>query len=602
MATVPQSERQIKAQAIDGRVSLSGARRGAFASGKAETQLGRDLSQTAAVVDDIYEAEVTRAAKLEVLNAKEKVNQFELDLEQTAYSRKGVDATGVSAEVNASYQELTEEIEGQTSGRSKLLIKNMLSNRRRVVRGKAATHESQEQASVEKAMHAQGIKSESDVFASALVTEDGFVSPEALERLTGNLTEHYGELAKINGTPEEIVAAQIKEGISAAHTKRIERLVNNGKGMLAKSYLTNHGDELTEAHESSIEAVVKQLSDKAQAQDFADSVAGLSFGEQVKATKTIEDPEQRDKALAYVRQNNQIRETQRTQYEREVRRNLAIKVQDPAYKLTTQERRLLGSDGADKFELRQRKVVAGIEPVHNRSTWSQFSMLTSEELKSMSLAEFEENFGGDFDGSHYDKAIGLLSAAHGKLYAKPTKGAPKGTVTISDRSKRLVREALGIDPSKKLEGVDAERFSALTLAIDSRVREFSAANKNRQITQAELEQITIEVTGQTVIDIRGINTEVPAGAITASALDDLEAPNIKAAERGKVLTMTSSKRVDSGDMTQLVALMRVVEANNDNSVIAQRAIAKFRAIVKGLPDAATGAKPAVAVKPGPGAS
>ena len=543
-------------------VAATNAANAAGGALREQQSLNAGVQSLAESTQSIFAEEQKRQSNMELLKAKERLNDFELGLtlDGGALSKRGEDASGVTMSVMKELDDLEKQVLEQTSPVTRQAIQEMVLNRKRSVLGSTARHEREQREGVEKILHATGVKQEQDLFASVPVDEEGNALPEVVTRMTGNITSHYREMGRLNGMPKEVVDAQIKEAISAAHISRIERLLGNGQSVRAKKYLSVNGDALTEADEAKVEEHVNNASVAQEAQDFVDSLGNVGLGTAIDAAKKIKDEKLRSEAISKIRLNHSINEERRRVYERQALEQAWTKQGTEGAALTAFERSTMSAAAIAKWEEGHARKLAGLPERTDEKLKSQFSFMSPSQLAELSFEDYWNKYAPSFDAGDRDWAEGLMRSARNAKTPKAHRVG--GIMTENNRARSAIYRAIGIDPNTtpaKLTDDQSVQYSQALGQIDADVRAWEEQNK-RKIDDNALDEIVKRFEQTRVFD-EGYFRDTPTTGAEVD-LDDAIVPiasmRLGEADAVKKLGNNNGKVLSEDDVQRAVALRRII--------------------------------------------
>lgn len=240
----------------------------------------------------------------------------------------------------------------------------------------------------------------------------------------GDVTSARERVRQINGavaarkgwTPEMLAAENLRD-LSTLHYAHIAKLAE-GDAAGAKAYYTENKAEIDGTRQAAIEKVLKAEADNQFAEQFAAQHATLPLDQQLAKAGEIKDPEQREKAITRVRQNNAL--------VREAQAQREAQFADQAWQLVGQGKRvpealLLQMDGRARVQLQdylKEKAQKGPAPVKtdpavHAALWEQLTR-DPEAFKKERLIAYGTKLSKEDLEQLYAKQRELLNPKEGK--------------------------------------------------------------------------------------------------------------------------------------------------------------------------------------------
>lgn len=266
-----------------------------------------------------------KADQVALLEAENKLSKWENERlygEQGALGVKGKDAMALPETLAGEYEKVTSDIEqGLGTDRQRQAFARVKSNKgaqldltiRRHVFGEMQTYERGElKAYIENAQQAA-------ISAAFDPRQVGVELGKAVEKLR----QHGPGL----GLGPEALDAQIREVESGTHIGVINRLLAADQDKAASIYLEETRGQIDGQKIDAIEKALRVGTMRKRAQSAADEIirAGGSLTDQREKAKAIDDPEERDHALAYIEHEHTVADKeQRDQHEERLRTSYDI--------------------------------------------------------------------------------------------------------------------------------------------------------------------------------------------------------------------------------------------------------------------------------------
>ena len=527
MPVVPTYEPRVREQALEG-----GFQR-APDSGRDLMRAGDALMRVADVADRID----LRDAQAKAFDAEARITSEWLKWDGQArqqYRGQNVDQYAPAAE--EWWKKASETYGKELDPRARAIASKSLANKRLQAINSVGTF-----TNAEKERHAD------ETYAADVATTIQFgVTSGQVEGTAQQIRDKAVQLGARKGwTTEQVQAEQLKN-LSALHLAQITKLAS-ADAEAAQTYYQANKAEVAAANQPRIEEILKGEADNQFATQFAAGVAAKPLKDQLAEAAKITDPQRREKALTQIKNNyalvKQAEAEQENQYA------------DQAWQLFSQGKRipeavLAGMAGRDRFQLqeaqraRAERAAAGTQV---KTDWATY-IDTREKLargEKVDLRALTEKIGP----AQMEQLIDIQTSA--------SKGGPKQDSMLTDQQ-RIDAALVGLGIDKKS---DPEAASRLTLEIDRRVREASAA-KGKELTPDEKQAQVDRVVMDTVyVDEWGTDPEMPIALV-----DPADIQNAYVNINGKNYKVSS---VPAQDRRQIIqALQATGQVPTERAIVA----------------------------------
>lgn len=300
-------------------------------------------------------------------------------------------------------------------------------------------------------------------------------------------------------TTEQVQAEQLKN-LSAMHLAQISKLAATDANA-AQAYYQANKAEVASANQPRVEEVLRGEADNQFATQKAAELATKPLAEQLSEAAKITDPQRREKTLTQIRNNYALK--------RQAEQEVEAANSDKAWQLFAQNQKipetvLSGMNGRERVQLqdaqrvRAERLAAG-KPV--KTDWGVYidareALARGEKVNLKGLTE-------KIAPAQMEQLLDIQTSAG--------KGGVKQDSMLTDEG-RINNALVGLGIDKKKSPEVAAR---LTLEIDRRVREASAAKGGKDLTADEKQGIVDRVVMDKVyVDSWGPDSQKPLALLT----------------------------------------------------------------------------------------
>jgi len=477
MPTVPQHERQVRDSALPSARITPAADVEAFGGGssfqKVTNAAQKFIIQEKQKADDI----ATTEAYAETVKLK---NRLMYDPENGVMTRKGKNAIGAVEEYGDLFNKELDTIENGLSNESQRSVFRTI----RLKQGTELNNNLQRHVFTESKRYDE----ETTVSAIAASRDDAIKNYQDEGKIAENI---HIQVASIdahgarNGLPNEIIAKQKEEAVSATHAGVIDRMLNNNQDKLAKAYFAEIKTSLTGSDTAKIEKNLEVGSLRGEAQRTSDKIVDKTqtLTEGLEMARSIDNPELRDAVVSRVKtrfsEDKAILDQQREaryQQAADVLEETKDRDQIPVNiwsELTLSER--------NAIDARSKQLASGIPPSTDWKVYYDLKTLASDStLRNKFLRENLLTYRHKLGDGEFKELVKLqtsLRQGDQKALEQAT-GYRTENQIVTDTLR-----AIGVDPKK-----DAEETALLKRRVDEEISDFSKRNNKKPNTK-EVQQI-----------------------------------------------------------------------------------------------------------------
>lgn len=358
------------------------------------------------------------------------------------------------------------------------------------------------------------------------------------------------------GWTTEQVQAEAGKNLSAMHLAHITKLAESnaeGSAEAAQKYYDANKAEVGFQNQARVEQVLKGETDNKFATQFAAQQASKPLSEQLAEAGKITDPQRREKTLTQVRNNYALIKQAEQESQQRAADVAWTQYVDKGRRVPEMLRSQMGEANLRElinFERARAERLASGTPV--KTDWGVY-IDTREKLargEKVDLRTLTEKIGP----GQLEQLIDIQTST--------TKTGVKQDSMITDEGRingALV--GLGIDKKK-----DPETAARLTLEIDRRVREASAAKGGKDLTADEKQSIVDRVAMDKVyVDEWGTDPQKPLVLLTPD-----EVSNAYVRVNGKAVKVSS---VPAADRRQIIQALRATGQNPTEQAVVEMYLA-----------------------------
>lgn len=470
-----------------------------------------------------------KADKLAVLEADKRLSEIEnkmlYDRQSGAMTRRGKDAFGLPDTVLPEYDATVDQISGSLANDNQInAFKASAISRRKSVTGQLYRHMSKE-----------GMRYDEQTTQSYIATEknaalENFHDGERIQQSLDRQVAAYNDYADRNGVDKKTRSLGVKQVKSSTHSGIVQRLLDGGDDLNAKSHYEKNKKDITGEDQVKISKLLDAGSLRGESQRQSDQIwesTNQDLGASIAKAEKINDPKLRDETVKRIRQKQNLK-------------SASIKAAQDSNYMTASEY-VKANPGLDPQEampisawesltLQQQSTLKkyGNNPSNNSKKWLAFLDKSPTELANMDVADFEQKYWAHFDSSHRTRAERMWKdASEGTTSPKVT-----NTITFANRVDSSLRRSEIIDPNKrksKFTEKEAKLYDEFELQASRAVEEFELEKLGgkRKATGQEMQGVIDELLiNKVFIDNNWIfsDDEAPAVLVKEEDLDKVYVP------------------------------------------------------------------------------